>query len=249
MCLGCEKLEKRNLHTFVSHILALPHKKEYTKEDLLTSSFLLDQKEGVSIYYAAHNEIINEKARVFIVGITPGWKQMERSIYTARKCLINGMSMEETRKRTKQECRFFGSMRQHLISMLNELELPRYLDITDSNELFCSKENLLHTTSLIKHPVFVNGENYNGHQPNLLREGLFTQYLTCFFQQEVKVLQGALIIPLGKAVEEGLKQMGIAEKRCLFGFPHPSGANGHRRRQFTERQEQLKAKIREFFNK
>ncbi|MFX3628134.1 MAG: hypothetical protein ACE3JR_02025 [Ectobacillus sp.] len=24
----------------------------------------------------------------------------------------------------------------------------------------------------------------------------------------------------------------IDEKRCLFGFPHPSGANGHRFKQF-----------------
>lgn len=75
----CKKLAQRNLYTFAPRVRALPDREKYTKEDLLTPSFLLEQKEGVSIYYAAHNEIINEQARVFIIGITPGWTQMERS--------------------------------------------------------------------------------------------------------------------------------------------------------------------------
>ncbi|HWO97102.1 MAG TPA: hypothetical protein VNM45_12310 [Bacillus sp. (in: firmicutes)] len=248
MCRDCKELARRNLYTFASRIIELPNKDKYVKQDLLTPSFLLERKEGISIFYAAHNDIINEKARVFIIGITPGWTQMERSIHTARRHLLSGLSIEETAQRTKHECRFFGSMRQNLISMLNELDLTSYLGIRDCDELFQSKQHLLHTTSLIKHPVFVNEKNYSGHQPNLLKEELFTHYLTCFFQQEVKALQEALIIPLGKAVEDGLKQMGIPPERCLFGFPHPSGANGHRRRQFTERQELLKAKIGEFFS-
>lgn len=244
----CKKLAQRNLYTFAPRMMALPDREKYTKEDLLTPSFLLEQKEGISIYYAAHNEIINEQARVFIIGITPGWTQMERSIHTARKHLLAGLSIKETIKRTKCECRFFGSMRQNLISMLNELELSSSLGIMDCKELFQSEQHLIHTTSLIKHPVLVNGKNYTGHQPNLLKEELFTHYLTCFFQQEFKALQGALIIPLGKAVEDVLKQMNVKEEHCLFGFPHPSGANGHRQKQMAERNRILKEKVKGFFD-
>ena len=45
-----------------------------------------------------------------------------------------------------------------------------------------------------------------------------------------------LIVPLGKAVEEVLEIMIgeglIKREQCLLGFPHPSGANGHRKKQF-----------------
>ncbi|MFC3885760.1 hypothetical protein ACFOU2_20695 [Bacillus songklensis] len=240
-----------DLHYFASRILQLPDKEEYEKADLLTSSFLLHRKGDVSIFYAAHNEVVNEQAKVFIVGITPGWKQMERSIYTARKCLVQGLSLEETAQAVKKECRFFGSMRHNIIVMLNELELPSYLGIDDCEELFHSKEHLLHTTSLIKHPVFVNGKNYTGHNPSLLKENLFNQYLGCFFEKELMVLEGVLIIPLGKAVETVLRgfvnQKAITEKQCLFAFPHPSGANGHRRKQFALHKELLISKVRHFF--
>lgn len=248
MCHDCKKLAQSNLYTFSSRIMELPDKEKYAKEDLLTPSFLLEQKEGISIYYAAHNEIINEQARVFIIGITPGWTQMERSIHTARKHLLTGLSIKETAKRTKHECRFFGSMRQNLISMLNELDLSSYLGISDCKELFQSEQHLIHTTSLVKHPVFVSGKNYTGHQPELLKEELFTHYLHCFFQQELKALQDTLIIPLGKAVENVLKQMGVKEEHCLFGFPHPSGANGHRQKQLAERSIILKKKMKGFFD-
>jgi hypothetical protein len=31
--------------------------------------------------------------------------------------------------------------------------------------------------------------------------------------------------------------------RCLFGFPHASGANGHRKKFFNERKEQLRLAV------
>ena len=50
------------------------------------------------------------------------------------------------------------------------------------------------------------------------------------------MLPTVLVLPLGKAVEDCLRML-IAtgqfdEVRCLFGFPHPSGANPHRADQF-----------------
>ena len=61
----------------------------------------------------------------------------------------------------------------------------------------------------------------------------------------------AFYIPLGKAVEEILECMVqeniLKSEQCLFGFPHPSGANGHRKKQLEENKENLKKKIEDYF--
>ena len=68
--------------------------------------------------------------------------------------------------------------------------------------------------------------------------------------KNIAVKQGKdIIIPLGKAVEEVLEQMIsdniIKKEQCLLGFPHPSGANGHRKKQFAENKEKLEDIIEE----
>jgi hypothetical protein len=54
---------------------------------------------------------------------------------------------------------------------------------------------------------------------------------------ELRQLSGAVIVPLGKTVAAVLNLLfndgSIPVLPCLFGFPHPSGANGHRRAEFT----------------
>ena len=77
-------------------------------------------------------------------------------------------------------------------------------------------------------------------------------YVKKYFYEEIKKLPNVLIIPLGKAVEEVLEFM-ISEnllrrEQCLFGFPHPSGANGHRRKQFENNKESLINIIDNYFN-
>lgn len=61
------------------------------------------------------------------------------------------------------------------------------------------------------------------------------------------MLPQALVIPLGTAAEDAVQVcVGsgvLSPARCLFGFPHPSGANGHRRRQFTERRDRLTEEV------
>ena len=39
----------------------------------------------------------------------------------------------------------------------------------------------------------------------------------------------------------------ICEKQCLFGFPHPSGANGHRKEQYINNKNKLKETIQDYF--
>lgn len=39
------------------------------------------------MFYSPHNEVVNENGRIMIIGITPGWVQMEIAFRTARRLL------------------------------------------------------------------------------------------------------------------------------------------------------------------
>jgi len=225
--------------------------KEFNKEDILIEKFELFNNDNMKIYYAPHNEIINYKAKIFIVGITPGWTQTNIAYKTAQKELLNNSKPELIKKECKRNSRFAGSMRKNLIEMLDELEINKKLNIKSCNELFESKDYLLHTTSIIPYPVFINNKNYTGSKPKIMDNEVLYNYAKKYFYNEVEHLSDTLIIPLGKAVEEILQQMIkenlIKEEQCLLGFPHPSGANGHRKSQFEEHKNKLLNIIEEYF--
>lgn len=224
----------------------------FDKAHILTKDFLLLSKNNMEIYYAPHNEIINDNAKIFIVGITPGWTQTSIAYKTAHNGLINNLEHETIKKQCKKNSRFAGSMRKNLIEMLDELNLNRKLNIESCLELFETKDELLHTTSIIPYPVFIKNKNYTGSNPKILEDKALYSYMKNYFYKEAEKLQNTLIIPLGKAVEEVLKFMIdeglIKENQCLIGFPHPSGANGHRKKQFEKNKEKLLTKVDLYFN-
>lgn len=223
----------------------------FAKEDVLNKKFELYNKNNLKIYYAPHNEIINKKAKIFIVGITPGWTQTCIAYKTAHEGLIKELNHEAIKKECKRNSRFAGSMRKNLIDMLDELGLNEKLYINSCAKLFETQDELLHTTSMLPYPVFINDQNYTGSNPKILGNEVLNSYLRKYFYKEVKSLPNVLIIPLGKAVEEVLELMIsenlIKREQCLLGFPHPSGANGHRKMQFEEKKENLIKIINEYF--
>lgn len=135
--------------------------------------------------------------------------------------------------------------------MLDELKLNEKLHIGSCLELFGDHDDLLHTTSIIPYPVFMSHKNYTGSNPKILEDEVLKSYAKKYFYKEVEKMKEALIIPLGKAVEEVLEFMIdeglIMKKQCLFGFPHPSGANGHRKKQFEINKEKLLNIIDSYF--
>ena len=225
--------------------------KEFNKEDILVSDFNLYDDGKISIYYAPHNEIINKSAKIFIVGITPGWSQTSIAYKTANGGLNNSLDYESIKCECKKNSRFAGSMRKNIIEMLDELNIPKYLNIPSSSMLFEECDNLLHTTSVIPYPVFVKMKNYTGSNPKILESEILYNYVKKYFYKEARELSNALYIPLGKSVEEVLELMikeGILkESQCLLGFPHPSGANGHRKKQFEINKKELSQKVNDFF--
>ena len=87
----------------------------FNKEDILNEEFKLYGENNIKIYYAPHNEIINEQAKIFIVGITPGWTQTSIAYQTAHNGLINNLTSDQIKKECKRNSRFAGSMRKNLI--------------------------------------------------------------------------------------------------------------------------------------
>ncbi len=170
----------------------------------MTEEFELISSNNMRIYYAPHNEIVNRDAKVFIVGITPGWTQTSIAYKTAYEGLVNKLDDESIKKKCKRNSRFAGSMRKNLIEMLDCLKLNEKLKLISCSELFEDKDYLLHTTSMIPYPVFVNGKNYTGSNPKILDNVILREYLKKYFYKEVELLADALIIPLGKSVEEVL---------------------------------------------
>jgi hypothetical protein len=155
---------------------------------------------------------------------------MEIAYRQARQDLLAGLSATEICRRVKSRASFAGPMRQKLLMMLDQLGLPTLLDISSSESLFHEHYSLLHTSSAIRHPVFINGYNYAGHNPRVLDTSTLCGFIDNMLAEELQRLPQAVIIPLGKSVSTVLKYLTgrIDRRRCLLGFPHPSGANGHR---------------------
>lgn len=224
----------------------------FTRAQLLIPQFRLERQAPVSVYFAPF-EYVNPLARLALIGITPGWTQMEIAYRVARAELRAGTAPNEIGRRVKQSASFAGSMRANLLQMLGLLEIPRHLGLKDPADLFGSGWDLVHTTSILRYPVFVGDDegNYTGHSPPLGRSVLIMSWIDEWFVPEIRSVPEALLIPLGGAVgvvlEKLVSQGHIAPERCLFGFPHPSGANGHRQTHFAERLAGLRDRVAEHF--
>src|SRR6056300_1295995 len=127
--------------------------KNITRQNIISDKFLINGDGNIKIYYAPF-DYINSKARIMIVGITPGFQQMVQSFET----IFNGKSL----KKVKDLSSFKGSMRTILINYLDELKVNNILDIKSCESLFNKDSRYLHTTSLVKYPVFHKEKNYSG---------------------------------------------------------------------------------------
>ncbi|MFD1956639.1 hypothetical protein ACFSL6_21255 [Paenibacillus thailandensis] len=238
-----------DLNRYNRYIAGLPDR-ELTKEDLLVPELLIEEQDDLKMYYIPFNTV-NAEAKVFIIGITPGFTQMEIAIRQARTDFLNGLPDEEVYRRAKRQASFAGSMRRNLIAMLDELGLPDALSLRSSADLFQNRNDLLHTTSVVRYPVFAKGRNYTGHNPEILKSPMLSRFACGLFRWEIETVGQALVIPLGKAVSGVLRHFineGIVpENRCLLDFPHPSGANGHRRPQFESLKSEHRKRIADWF--
>lgn len=229
-----------------------PIKLQYSKEDLLKEDYLITSDKNLEIYYAPF-DYINLNASVIIVGITPGWTQMEQSFRTLIRALHENKGYQEALKKVKSESSFAGSMRVNLINMLDELNLDSKLGLNSTSELFDENNTLLHSTSAIRYPVFKNGTNYTGSSPSPIKNKTLWEFVVNYLVPELNSFSNKLIIPLGKKIDEIFVELQskklILNNNCiLHGFPHPSGGNGHRKKQFEANKNLMSEVISSWIN-
>lgn len=231
-------------------ILSLPERCEYTREDLLVPAVKLAEEptEGLVVYDAPISWV-NREARVALIGVTPGFTQMQIVYRAVRTHLLAGASPEDACRLAKYEASFAGTMRGNLVRMLDGLGVRELLGVSSAADLFGSASHLLHTTSAVRYPTFLGVRNYTGSRPPLMQSAFLMRYAREVLAPELSLLQVAVFVPLGKsvaAVLELLETEGrIPDGRTLYGFPHPSGANGHRMRQFEEAKPALRQCLKE----
>jgi hypothetical protein len=213
---------------------------------LLQRSFQLAGDGDLAVYYGPFDGC-SRRAQMAIVGLTPGWTQMQIAYQTAAQALRDGLGPVGVYARVKKQAAFAGSMRTNLIAMLDGIGVPEALGFHSASELF-DAAGRMHATSSIRYPVFVNGANYTGHSPKLEGSPLLHRFIDELLGPELRNVRKALIVPLGAAaawaVERVVTAGFVSGDRCLFGFPHPSGANGHRAKQFHLRCPALRRVVR-----
>jgi len=225
-----------------------------TKEVILTEQFLLekDEHKQLEIYYTPF-DYLNEEASVVLVGITPGLHQMKKAYQAVVESWSIGLEDEEILLEVKKKASFEGTMRRNLVTMLDDLGLAEHLGLTSTLELFGSASHLVYTTSILPHAVFFRQQNYNGSRPPILKTERLFHYVNQYFLQDILRIRDPLIIPLGvnvnRVIEYLINQNLLNIKNVIAGFPHPSGGNGHRQKQFRKNKEEMKKKIWEYFNK
>jgi hypothetical protein len=212
---------------------------ELAGDPSLNEKLRITQDGLVEVCYAPF-EYINPKARIVIVGITPGRTQMLNALRECRRQLDVGVDDQQVLKAAKQTGAFSGAMRPNLVALLNQVGLQHWLGISSCDALFGESSSMVQTTSVLRNPVFVNGDNYNG-TPNMLTHPLLKKQLLEGFGQDAKALPDAVFIPLGDKVAQALHFLAdrgyITKERILDGLPHPSGANAERIAYFLGKKE------------
>ena len=206
--------------------------KKIDTSSIVNKEFLVKKDGNIEIYYAPF-DYINSKAKIAIVGITPGLQQMTQSF----QAIKDGKSLKEV----KDLSSFKGSMRTTLIKYMDELKINKILKIKSSESLFNLDSKYLHTTSLVKYPVFDKGKNYSG--ANILKKKILLEFIEDNFLKELKILQNSIIIPLGNTVTSTINYLNTKHRlnlKCfLKGFPHPSGLNVRKNIQFDENKKEM----------
>lgn len=217
-------------------------------EQVRLTQFLLASEGHIEVFWAPFNHV-NRGAHIALVGITPGATQMRASFEAARHALTHGASPRTAERHAKVHASFSGRMRDVLVEWLDRIGLARRLGLSSTSELWHTAAGLAHFTSVLRYPVFKDGERYGG-TPNMLTTPVLRQYVDGVFLPELKLVKPDLVIGLGEVVKKTLRyaaaQGALDEKRVLFGLPHPSQGQGFeaRRALFEEQRRTLQRQVR-----
>lgn len=126
--------------SYLSIIETVPEPIE--RETVLVDDFLLYRSGKLAIYYAPFDHI-NEGADVVLLGVTPGWTQMQLAFAAVRTALFNGASHSRALEEVKRAAAFGGTMRVNMTRMLNGIGLSTALGLRHADELFAEQSGRL----------------------------------------------------------------------------------------------------------
>lgn len=196
-----------------------------------TDASLEIQRSGVLSACYAPFDHINPTARVVLLGMTPGAQQAGIALQALRAALARDESDEAALAKAKHTASFSGPMRKNLVAMLDRVGLHKILGLDTCEQLFTTHTHLVHFTSALRYPVFVDGRDYSG-SPAILATPFLAAMCDRWLAEEISQLADAFWIPLGKEAKSVLSHFAaqgcLDRKHILEGIPHPSGANAER---------------------
>jgi hypothetical protein len=219
------------------------------RKDVLCDDLRVYRDDRLEVYYAPAQHM-NRSARVALVGLTPGYQQMALAVRRAGELLAADRGPGVALREAKRLAAFAGAMRTNLVSMLDGLGIHRELGLRSCAALFDEALGMLHCTSALAFPVFTSGANYRGTSPKPLQHPVLKRMVETVLAQELSRVGEAFIVPLGKATAQAVEHLvtcgRLDHMRVLNGFPHPSGANGHRSGQFARNRPSMRRQWQRF---
>jgi hypothetical protein len=205
----------------------------------IPANFLLERDGALEVRYIPF-EAVNRAARVVLVGLTPGLTQWRNGVDAAQAQLQGGADPAQVLTAAKRAGAFSGPIRPNLVALLDAIGLQHWLELESCASLFGQDSSLLHSTSLLRHPVSKDGANYSG-APAPDRHPFLRRQILQYFAKEAALFPNAVFVPLGPAVAAGLQWLAeqgvLAPSQILEGLPHPSGANAERIAYFLGRKQ------------
>lgn len=220
------------------------------EKDLERPELLLHSDKKIDVYFAPLDHVA-ASAKVLLVGLSPSRAQMHTALTVVTEHLRAGEGPEESLAAVDITAGYAATTRANLVSMTDGIGLHSALGLESCATLFGRGSGLLSATHAIAHAVFVRtpgrpGRNYAGTPP-LDRHPLLSAFATQVLAANARLAPDALVVPLGNAATVATRLAGLDPRRVVAGFPHPSGANGHRLADFTSRQVEMRATVSRWF--
>ena len=197
-------------------------------KDISDFALRIEQQGPIEIQYAPF-DYVQMGARLIIVGMTPGAQQANLALTAAKESIRLGLSTEDILQRAKVHASFGGPMRENLVEILDYLEVNHAISIDSTRSLWIDNGDLVHFTSAIRYPAFVNCKNYAGASPRIDTNPVITRYLETYLAYELNLLPNAMIIPFGAAAQKACAYLcegnKLERRRVISGVPHPSPNN------------------------
>ncbi|NTF17929.1 hypothetical protein G6L37_05900 [Agrobacterium rubi] len=196
-----------------------------SKETLLAS-------DGRDDLYYIPFEWTNPRAKLVVVGITPGPNQMELAYRTASSKIKVGLDDEGVLKAAKEHGAFgSATMRPNLIKMMNHFGFAELFEVDDVADFWGASADVFLGTSVIPHAAFRNGKPFAGSFDDVMKSKIFSE---CFHADFVPSLRDipddARFVALGetplRALSWCVRNGKLREEQVLGALAHPSTNGG-----------------------